>query len=57
MGRRLDLRLRLDHHLANDQGERKDVSYSHPQRMTAMRQLLAAWEKEMAKHKPEHVVK
>jgi arylsulfatase A-like enzyme len=43
--------------LAKDQGERKDVSYRHPEVVKLLRAKLAAWEKEMAKHKPEHVVK
>jgi arylsulfatase A-like enzyme len=43
--------------LSKDPGERKDLAYQHPEAMKQLRERLAAWEKEMAKHKPEHVVK
>jgi arylsulfatase A-like enzyme len=43
--------------LGADPGERKDVAYHHPDRLKQLRAKLAEWEKEMAKHKPAHVVK
>ena len=43
--------------LAADPGERKDLAYRHPDRLKQLRAKLAGWEKEMARHKPAHVVK
>jgi arylsulfatase A-like enzyme len=43
--------------LGADPGERKDLAYHHPDRVKQLRDKLAGWEKEMAKHKPAHVVK
>ncbi len=43
--------------LARDPGERKTLAYRHPGTLVQLRDRLAAWEKVMARHKPEHVVK
>jgi arylsulfatase A len=43
--------------LAKDQGEREDVSSANADTVKLLSDKLAAWEKEMAKHKPAHVVK
>jgi arylsulfatase A-like enzyme len=43
--------------LSADPGERKDLAYRHPAKVKLLRGKLAAWEKEMGKHKPAHVVK
>lgn len=43
--------------LAKDEGERKDVAASNAETVKLLREKLAAWEKEMGKHKPMHVVK
>jgi arylsulfatase A-like enzyme len=43
--------------LAADPSERKTLAYHHPERVKDLRDRLAAWEKEMARHKPAHVVK
>ncbi len=43
--------------LSADPGERKDVGYLHPARLKELRGKLADWQKEMAKHRPAHVVK
>ena len=43
--------------LAKDPGERKDLSYQHPDRVTELKRLLAGWEAEMAKSKPAFSVK
>jgi arylsulfatase A-like enzyme len=44
-------------HLSIDPGERKDLSYRHPDRLKLLHGKLAEWEKEMAKARPAHVVK
>jgi arylsulfatase A len=43
--------------LKEDIGERRDVYRHHPQVMTDLKQRLATWETEMAKHQPEFLVK
>jgi len=43
--------------LKDDIGERRDVYRHHPQVMTDLKQRLAAWEAEIAKHQPEFLVK
>jgi arylsulfatase A-like enzyme len=43
--------------LKADPGERKDLAVGDPELMKDLRAKLAAWEKEMAKEKPAHVVK
>jgi hypothetical protein len=43
--------------LAKDPGERKTLAYQHPEKVTELRQALAAWEAEMAKEKPAFTVK
>jgi arylsulfatase A-like enzyme len=50
-----DIELLFD--LASDPGERKDQGYRHPDKLESLRARVAAWEKEMAGHKPAHVVK
>lgn len=49
--------IELLYDLSDDEGERRDRSAREGERMAEMRRLLGAWEKEMARHKPEHVVK
>jgi hypothetical protein len=43
--------------LKDDLGERRDVYRHHPQVMTDLKQRLATWESEMARHQPEFLVK
>ncbi len=43
--------------LQTDLGERRDVYRDHPQIMADLKQRLAAWETELAKHQPEFLVK
>jgi arylsulfatase A-like enzyme len=50
-----DIELLFD--LSADPGERKDVAYHHPDKVKLLRSKLGEWEKEMARHKPAHVVK
>jgi arylsulfatase A-like enzyme len=40
-----------------DPGERKDLAYHHLDKVAELRNLLAAWEKEMASEKPAFLVK
>jgi arylsulfatase A-like enzyme len=39
-------------HIATDEGERRDLALQNPEKLAELRQLLAAWEKEMAAAKP-----
>ncbi len=43
--------------LVKDIGERKDISYEHPEQAADLRCRLADWEAEMAQEKPEFMVK
>jgi len=43
--------------LKEDIGERRDLYRNHPQVMADLKQRLAAWEAELAKHQPEFLVK
>ncbi|HEY3964320.1 MAG TPA: sulfatase-like hydrolase/transferase [Planctomycetaceae bacterium] len=43
--------------LAKDVGERKDISYEHPEQLAELRRRLADWEAEMAQEKPEFTVR
>ena len=53
----LDSSFELLFDLSRDPGERKTLAYQHPDKVQALREKLAAWEKEMAKEKPAFVVK
>ena len=43
--------------LSKDIGERRDISYEHPDEAADLRRRLAEWEAEMAQEKPEFTVK
>jgi arylsulfatase A-like enzyme len=43
--------------LENDPGERKDLSYQHPDKVVERKRLLTQWEEEMARAKPAFIVK
>jgi hypothetical protein len=43
--------------LAADIGERRDVSFQHPETFADLKSRLAGWEAELAKDRPEFLVK
>jgi arylsulfatase A-like enzyme len=43
--------------LATDIGERRDVSFQNPETIADLKSRLAAWEAELAKDRPEFLVK
>ena len=43
--------------LVLDPGERKDLAYRHPEKVSDLKRLLTAWEAQMARAKPASVVK